>query len=122
VAAVAEAADEFARGHIWMQQQIHQRPRERGIQVRLCAEVDQHDVARDALFACDPAGVAPRGADLVEEVAALRAGRIARADDLAEQRIESMERGAFAALAGRAREGEQGSISIIGVWRLRAGA
>ena len=61
-----------AREHGRVQQQVHERPRERGVEIRLRAEVDQHDVARDALLARRPGARRPPGRDLVEEVAAPR--------------------------------------------------
>src|SRR4029453_19543131 len=58
-----------AREHVGMQQQLDQRPGECGVEVRLRTEMDQHDVARDALLARQTRRVAPARDDLVEEYA-----------------------------------------------------
>ena len=92
-------AGDDAREHVGMERELRERPPERGEQVGHRGDVQEHDVAGDALRAFGLVDVGPAARDLVEEAA--RAAGLG--EQLTDGSFEPRERGPLGLLVGRRR-------------------
>ena len=92
------------REQIGPREHVHERPRERGVEIRLRAHVDDHHVARHLHGALRGGCVGPRVPDLLQIVAGPSLLPLALGEDLADHRLDPAHGSPLDPLSGGGRE------------------